>query len=454
VSPRFLAQALPERPARDHKPRGYWSEARLRAEAARHASLAGFMNVIGKSGYEAMRKLGLLRDLTSSMHKQIGRERLWTIEKLQAEAAKYQHRVDFFNKSKGAYQVAWERGLLDIVCAHMQPKSRRIWTPERITAEARRFATRITFMRQSGSAYNAARQLGILDDVCRHMRSDNHLRHWSDAKIYAEAIKYTKVRDFYRGSPNAYEAAKRWGIFDEVCAHMSPRKLPAGHWTEDRIRAEALRYQTRSAFDRGSAGAAHAARHRLGIYEAVCAHMPESAWQPPPQVPRIWTRERIFMVAQQFLYLGDFQRACSSAYNAARKQGLLIELRARLPTRRRPPGSWTPEMIRAEALRYNSRSAFLAHGGGCANAAKRLHVYEDICREVFGQYELANRERWRQRDAWQQAALRVLIDFGIDLDALEVPRKLQPRVATLALRDLGIDIRELSLFAPQEGASP
>jgi hypothetical protein len=361
-----------------HKPRGYWSESRLRAEAAQHARFADFFNVIGKSGYEAMRKLGLLHDLTSHMPKQIGREQIWTTESLQAEAAKYQDRVDFLNQSTRAYKVAHKRGLLDTICAHMRPKweSRRTWTPERIADEAAKFATRSAFMRQAGSAYGAAVKLGILGTVCCHMQP-SFVRQWTDAKIHAEAAKYTKVIDFYRGSMNAYEAAQRWGIFDRVCAHMLPRKKPTGYWTEATIRAAAAQYRTRSAFYDGNTGAATAAK-RLGIYEVVCAHMPKSAWQPPPQVPLIWSRERIFEVARKYSQLGDFQRNHGSAYNAARKQGLLLELRSFLAARR-PPGYWTAERVMAEAAKYSTRSAFQKSSGAAHGAAKTLNIYESVC---------------------------------------------------------------------------
>ena len=47
---------------------------------------------------------------------------------------------------------------------------------------------------------------------------------------------------------------------------------PAGYWTVERIHAEALKYDTRKAFQTGSRGAYLAAR-RLKFMGEVCAHM-------------------------------------------------------------------------------------------------------------------------------------------------------------------------------------
>jgi hypothetical protein len=44
----------------------------------------------------------------------------WTDEMLQAEAEKYQTRMDFVRESYNAYQRAAKRGLLDQICGHMQ----------------------------------------------------------------------------------------------------------------------------------------------------------------------------------------------------------------------------------------------------------------------------------------------------------------------------------------------
>jgi hypothetical protein len=142
------------------------------------------------------------------------------------------------------------------------------WTFERVHEETLNYKTRSVFQKGSPRAYDAARRLGIMDQVCSHMPKLILQSHTADS-IAAEALKYETRYAFRKGSHNAYNAAQRRGIMDKVCAHMKP--VQQSHTTES-VAAEALKYETRKAFEKGSPGA-HAAAQRLGIYEQVCAHM-------------------------------------------------------------------------------------------------------------------------------------------------------------------------------------
>ena len=57
-------------------------------------------------------------------HSKGGPKRKWTMEKLTAEARKYQSRQDFRKASHGAYQSAYKIGALDEICAHMPRPSK------------------------------------------------------------------------------------------------------------------------------------------------------------------------------------------------------------------------------------------------------------------------------------------------------------------------------------------
>jgi hypothetical protein len=71
---------------------------------------------------------------------------------------------------------------------------------------------------------------------------------------------------------SAYNLALRKGFLEECCAHMAEIHKPAGYWTVERCKADALLYPTRSAWQNGGA-AGYAAAKRHGIYEECCAHM-------------------------------------------------------------------------------------------------------------------------------------------------------------------------------------
>lgn len=107
----------------------------------------------------------------------------WTPDRIQAAAARYEHRSDFRAGDRLAYNAAQRWGLLDAVCAHMDRKPHPIdWTPQRILVEALKFDHRGEFKKGALPAYRAAHRLRILDDVCRHMeplrRRPRHPNQW------------------------------------------------------------------------------------------------------------------------------------------------------------------------------------------------------------------------------------------------------------------------------------
>ena len=148
----------------------------------------------------------------------------WTKERVAAEAAKYETRSKFHDGCTGAYVKARKSGILNEVCAHMERKpikSRVFWTKEQIAVEAVKYKTRHHFLKGNNSAYNAARKLGALDEVCAHMVRPNKPKgYWTTELIAAEAAKYETRGQFSQGHIRAYTAAVRSGVLDEVCSNM------------------------------------------------------------------------------------------------------------------------------------------------------------------------------------------------------------------------------------------
>ena len=55
-------------------------------------------------------------------------------------------------------------------------------------------------------------------------------------------------RDFQEASPGAYNAAKKNGLLDTICSHMTRTSKPAGYWTKARCIREVKRYKSISDF--------------------------------------------------------------------------------------------------------------------------------------------------------------------------------------------------------------
>lgn len=148
---------------------------------------------------------------------------------------------------------------------------------------------------------------------------------WTVEEIFEIAKKYQYKTDFYNGDRAALGAAQRRGIDAEVCAHMSPKpttgRVPHNKkWTPDTIRAEALKYQYRSDFEKNSSGAVMAAKN-MNIYEDICMHM---ATKDKSQ--RIYTKEMCAAAAKLFPYRKVFQQQETALYRAAERNGWLDEI--------------------------------------------------------------------------------------------------------------------------------
>jgi len=92
---------------------------------------------------------------------------------------------------------------------------------------------------------------------------------WTEEKLRAEALKYSTRREFSNESPGAYQTSRKSGKHEEICSHML---LGNQSWTEEKIKAEALKYSTRGDFKKGNVGAYNASQ-RSGKHEEICSHM-------------------------------------------------------------------------------------------------------------------------------------------------------------------------------------
>ena len=145
--------------------------------------------------------------------------------------------------------------------------------------------------------------------------------YWTKEALKESALKYTSKTDWEKGEPSAYNIALRNGWIDECCAHMEELLKPKGYWTLERCQESALKYQTK----------------------------PE------------WKKNE------------------PTAYSKAKSQGWVDLCCAHMKVLRRPNGSWTLEECIESASRYETSTAW-AKGHGAAYQAARKHKWLDECR--------------------------------------------------------------------------
>jgi predicted GIY-YIG superfamily endonuclease len=132
----------------------------------------------------------------------------------------------------------------------------RVWTLEMLKKLVKKYKSRTEFVTKEPNAYAAAARNGWLDDVFTDMkRLINPNNTWTYEVVAKEAAKYNKKTDFAKGSPLAYNAARRNGWFEELTKNYSGGITK---WTYDLLKKEAKKYKTRKEFATNSASAYNA----------------------------------------------------------------------------------------------------------------------------------------------------------------------------------------------------
>lgn len=242
---------------------------------------------------------------------------IWTNELIAEEAKKYELRGDFQKYSRGAYSSAWRKGILDAVCSHMgRTGNRGVRLVYEIACHDKKMVyvglTRSLSKRQKEhrekskfltnhfgkslvlvalTDYIVAEKASKLEtDYVERYRNKGYCilnraktgnlgksdRYWTEERIRHEALKYTNRTDFWKNSSAAHSAARDLGCLNRVCSHMVVKKVADGHWTDENIAKEALKYTNRTDFNLNAKGC-YTIASRRGILNDVCSHMPRRA---------------------------------------------------------------------------------------------------------------------------------------------------------------------------------
>lgn len=90
---------------------------------------------------------------------------------------------------------------------------------------------------------------------------------------------------------------------------------------------------------------------------------------------RYLSNNALYTLAETYSHRHTFQLANASAYQQARKRGLLDKICAHMHRKTR----WTPEIIKREAGNYMTRKLFREGNNSAYQAAIRLKILDDVC---------------------------------------------------------------------------
>jgi predicted GIY-YIG superfamily endonuclease len=303
------------------------------------------------------------------------RPKKWSYDEIEKLAAKFKTVKAFKDAYPSAYAVACKHGWWGEISQHLvRAVEHGKWTLDALKEEAAKYSSRSEFEKKNGSAYHAARKKGWLNEVCGHMDClVNPSGHWTKERVRDEALKYQSRVEFSKESQGAYQKASKNGWLDDVCGHMERLVKPVGYWDLERVKEEAKKYSTRGEFGKANPSAYQRARQK-GWLDDVCGHMGRLR-----QPAGYWTREKVLEVAAQCCSLKEFRELHSAAQDAAQRLGLLPELRAVLKGNKKPNGWWTFERVAEEALKYSTRKEFARAAPGACNAARKNAWMDVVC---------------------------------------------------------------------------
>jgi len=289
---------------------------------------------------------------------------------LKIIAQKYQTRNAFKKGDNAAYKKACKLHVLQVICSHMA-NTQKFWSKEECSSIALKYNNRREFRKNDEKAYNAARDHKWLDDICAHMPKTEPQKIWTKEECATIALGFAERRLFRKCQTNAYLAARNYGWLDEICSHMPKPTLPR-KWTKEECRLRAKKYKMRSEMIKHDSNAYNAAR-KNGWLDEICAHMASHK-----HVNRFyWTKERCLERALRYVHRVDFKNGDGSAYSTAVRNGWLDEICFHM-TKPTPKVKWTKEECHKVALKYKTALEFRKHERSVYATALQKGWLEDI----------------------------------------------------------------------------
>ena len=127
------------------------------------------------------------------------------------------------------------------------------WKNEKnILEESKKYKSRTEFKKKSNWAYDAARKLNLLEKMEWLSNNKKHPKGYWKIKenVINESKKYASKDEFQKGNLSAFLAAHRYGYIDEMTWLVKQKQHKKGYWTYENIEKEAVKYETKTDFQK------------------------------------------------------------------------------------------------------------------------------------------------------------------------------------------------------------
>jgi predicted GIY-YIG superfamily endonuclease len=343
-----------------------WTDEMLRQEAQKYATKSQFIKHSSSATQIAQRRgEEFWKDITSHMEPALIN---WTDEMLRDEALKYSTKKEFQDGNPKSYQVAYKRGkeFWGDITSHMDKLKKDKWTDDELRQEALRYNTLSDFEKFNPKAYGSARRRNkeFWSDITSHM---NKLVKWTEEGIKDEALKYKTRSEFSKNSIGAYTAARRLGILDDVTAHMElqgskfKRLIYAYEFPDNSVYVGLT-------FNMNQRNTSHMNSESSAVFQ----HMTKTGLVPVKKTLTV------------FMDKDEASKKETEIENKYRSEGWIILNRTKTGGLGGNKLKWDRETIRVEALKYNNLSDFYIRAPSAIQAAKSLgeDFYQDVIKHM------------------------------------------------------------------------
>jgi hypothetical protein len=359
----------------------YWTKERCHEEALKHNTKSSFKDSRPSTPYNKARKNGWLDEICSHMEETRKPAGYWHIkENVLEEARKHKTRSEWHKSSSISFSNSKKYGWYDECVAHMEEVDRHTpnhWTKERCLEEARKHKVKSHWIESAHSSYQAAKRYGWFDECTEHMEEADRFKpiYWTKERCLEEASKYSSRNEWFKSSGSSYQSAKKYTWFDECVAHMEDKYKPMGFWNDkENVLAEARKYKTKGEWVKNSAPSYQAANKHEWFDECV-AHMvstrkPDGYWH---------IKENVLAEARKHKTRGAWHKSSSISFTMSKKYGWYDECVAHMGEKlHKPEGYWNDkENVLAEARKYKTNQEWKEKGGASQNFAYKHGWFEE-----------------------------------------------------------------------------
>ena len=233
------------------------------------------------------------------------------------------------------------------------------FTFEECKARGQRYSKRSEWKREDYPTYYIASKRGWINKILKQSERFGNAkqRYWTEKRIAETALKFESRKEFRKNEPSAYARAWKLGILDKVCGHMQRLIVPTG-FTVDKIKQAIEKYDTLSDF--------------IASNPRMCDWLTKHKIKPRDISDKPYKkREGSSKPIQQFTLDGVYVRS----YNNARETieyGFNYKNVSDVCTGKKKShkgyvfrfvnqkSTWTYDICRAEASKYEKRSHFKA----------------------------------------------------------------------------------------------